>query len=507
MKTELPLNHGLPPDIVASHLVQQNGAISLTDVQFESLRAGVGRGKSLLVVAPTSSGKTNVGYFALATWLRHGQLGASKAVYLVSHRALARQKFEELVGAARTLMDVRPEAVVVATGDGAIDGRGEIASDPLAATILVATYEKFTGLLASAGLTHDMSHICFICDEVQILGDETRGADVEVLLTIVKRANFGQLVGLSAVLDEDDARAVSNWLGLGLVRTGGREVPLTYELRGPRTTVRVNTDRPADALIENLPRHRSTIEVLHELVSAGDAHVPIVVFCTRRQDVFELARRWSQLRSSSTGDDLETLVFEEQTASADDLSSYLPRRFAFHTADLVDVEREVVERRLQNDQLTVVFATTTLAFGLNFSFQTAVIHSWRRWQAARRQHEPISPAEFHNMAGRAGRLGHSSEGSRVIFFCEEFDAKQAEQYLQLERIQSMQPRIDVTRFDQLALQLLGSGIVSSDEGLLDFLTDTFSSFREESETPHYQNRLRSDVVGAIDRLKRWGFVR
>lgn len=510
MKDSLPQNHSLPQSVVDSSLVEHvpGEGPSLTDVQFEALESGIASGQSALVVAPTSSGKTGAGMFAICGWLSSRQPGTSKAVYLVSHRALARQKFEEFLTQVAPLIGLSPHEVIMATGDAVLDGEGQTPPDPLSALVTIATYEKYLGLLSSGGIIQDMSHICFVCDELQLIADESRGANVEILLTLIKRAERGQFVGLSAVIDRDDSQHLADWLEARLIRVDTREVPLVYELRTPSATYEVSTERPEDSRQVVASPNRSTLQVLEELVANGsDDHTPVVVFCTRRQDVFDLARQWVSRSNTPQLGSTEALIFDEMTSSADDLSEYIPRGFAFHTADLVDVEREAVEGLLERDDLKVIFATTTLAYGLNFSFQTVIIHSWRRWHSGRRQHEPISPAEFHNMAGRAGRLGHADNDGRVIYFASDHERALAAQYLDLERMEHITPRLDPAWFDQIALQLLSSGIVNTDEGLFEFLKDSYSSFREQDTTQDFEGQWQQYVENAVRQLQSWGFVR
>lgn len=93
MKSVFPKDHGLSQVTLAtpSLIPLEAGTPSLTDVQFEALEASVARGTSILVSSPTSTGKTLVGWWAIASAIENG----GRAVYLVSHRALAKQKFDE----------------------------------------------------------------------------------------------------------------------------------------------------------------------------------------------------------------------------------------------------------------------------------------------------------------------------------------------------------------------------------------------------------------------------
>ncbi|MBM3538051.1 MAG: DEAD/DEAH box helicase [Alphaproteobacteria bacterium] len=97
MKDQLPKRHGCAKTVLESGLIYRTeGKPTLTDAQYAGLEAGVATGKSLMLVAPTSSGKTEVGLIGIACWLTGSNASARRAVYLVSHRALARQKFNQL---------------------------------------------------------------------------------------------------------------------------------------------------------------------------------------------------------------------------------------------------------------------------------------------------------------------------------------------------------------------------------------------------------------------------
>jgi len=497
MKYELPEGHGLPDVLGASQFVADADGIRITDVQHEALAAGVAGGASVLVTAPTSSGKTTVAVFAIGGWIAGRQRGRARAVYLVSHRALAREKFFEFRDKLAPLLGVEAEEVVFATGDAVVDGNGDEPADPLNATILVATYEKYLGLLSAVGMPSDLSDVCFVCDEFQVIGDEARGQDVEILITLLRRAHAGQIVGLSAVLDPADGQTISEWLDAREVRVDTREVELVYELRLPGETIRVSTRIPGQVQMLN-EAPRNTIEIIGDLLRDPQKHAPIAVFCATRAEVFRLAEQWAAAGGATQARQL-ALAFDEETASSRELATYLPRAFGFHTADLVEPEREAVERALKNDDLQVVFATTTLAYGLNFSFKTIVVHSWER------NRTPISAAEFHNMAGRAGRLGLADAG-RVIFTSDQRGRGRASSYLQIGRVDRLESRIAPERFDQLALQLLSSGMAVDREGLVAFLAETLSASRERRRSRSVDEQWTKAIDDALAHLRQWGFI-
>jgi helicase len=186
MKIGLPPAHGLSEFVIGSAelLPRMDGEPFLTDIQHEALQAGVSVGSNVLISAPTSTGKTLIGWWTIASaiaaggwWTIASAIAAGgRAVYLVSHRALAKQKFEE----AQRLFLHGPlggdrAAIVCATGDAVEDASGRRTNAPMAATILVATYEKFLGCLSVGGPPRDLTDVSFVCDEVQLVGDPHRG--------------------------------------------------------------------------------------------------------------------------------------------------------------------------------------------------------------------------------------------------------------------------------------------------------------------------------------------
>jgi len=503
MKYVLPDNHGLPPILISSPYVTGEDGVRVTDIQYAALEEGVAQGRSLIASAPTSSGKTGIGVFAMASWLAGRQPGRARTVYLASHKALAKEKFLEFQSGLLPLLGLEPNHIVLATGDGVEDGAGNTFVEPLAAPIVVATYEKYLGTLGASGLPENMEDVCVVCDELQIIGEESRGQEVEILLTLLRRAQCGQIVGLSAVLDAVDARDIATWINGRLVRSETREVELTYELRLPNAKYEVSTSTP-DEIVETAgPNVTSTIATIHNLIQSGNAG-PIAVFCTKRADVFKLAQEWDRLATPVAGFQ-QSFTFDEETSSSRELTGFLPKAFAFHTADLTSEEREAVELSLRNDVLQVVFATTTLAFGLNFSFKTVIIHEWARWNFAAKVLEPIPVAEFHNMAGRAGRLS-KAEGGRAIFFSEASRAAHARPFLRLGHVDRLKSRINPERFDHLVLNLIGAGIATNERTLALFLGDTLSAARERDRNARLDEAWARALKDCLTRLQGWGFI-
>ncbi|AKQ66027.1 DEAD/DEAH box helicase domain protein [Myxococcus hansupus] len=511
MKSTLPPHHGLPDSILNDpELVMRTDpeTPSLTDVQYEALSQGAARGTSMLVVAPTSTGKTLIGVWALTTWLLNAP--PRNAVYLVTHRALARQKFEELQALlCERYFQGDKHSIVLANGDTIEDGAGSVPTDPLNAPVLVATYEKYLAMLSGSGSPSDTSRHIIICDEIQIIGDEHRGRSIEVLLTMLRNARWGQFIGLSAVIDPRDAKDLSEWLGAKLVHVGQREKHLHYECRTLSRIRTFRTDRPELGIEEKTPPGPLGTEKTIAELKKNKSALPIVVFCMTRKRVDEAVRAYAQSLGMKI-DDTHPLhpKLHEPTAAARNLSQFIPRRFAFHNAELMDDERRLVEDVLKNKALDIVFATSTLAAGVNFPFKTAVFDEWKRWNPKTKTRDPLPASEFQNMAGRVGRMGTAHSHGAIIFSSTGtfIDAQASNQYLQPDRATPLTPRITPTGFSQLALQLVSSGVCLNESDVAEFLSSTFSAMRERESNQTGLEHWRRAMAQSIQALREWGFL-
>lgn len=512
MKTSLPTNHGLPEALLGHEefLFRENGTYSLTDIQWEALEVGVACGSSALFLAPTSTGKTQIGIWALSSWLASDNT-QRRALYLVTHRSLANQKFEEFQRILRKpLFSDSGDAMVLSTGDRQVDADGVSVNDPLDARLLVATYEKYLGLLCSSGIPNDLGDMCIVADEVQIIGDKYRGMHIETLLTLIHRANPGQLIGLSAVLNEGDGRNLAEWLGVKLVRVPQREKHLLYECRTPskQFTFHTETSDPVETLDSDQAKEIQSL--IRECWNTGNGR-PIVVFCMRKQDVYDGCRAYCQ----SIGIDIDAkdaplfAGLSVDTHEAEILSVTLPHRIAIHCADLLEEDRLKVENEIKNGGIDLVFATSTLAAGVNFPLGTVIFFTWKRWNFDRRVREPISAGEFHNMAGRCGRMGTQHEAGHVIFLADDryHDTAVVKTFLNPDQFDHLKSQIDPSYFVPLVLQLAASGVVSDERDALNFLKATFGASQELQANVAGLAHWDSPFQEAVQILRGWDFLR
>lgn len=503
MKYEFPDNHCLTQNVITK-LSLFDGEVSFTDAQFGALDFGVGRGESLLVVSPTSTGKTLIGLWGIAQNLERG----ANAVYLVTHRALAQQKMSDF--RSQLLNDFLGgdhSSLVLATGDSVKDAAGENCADPLGARVLVATYEKYLALLSASGIPSDMRNTVVVCDEIQIIADESRGQSVEVLLSLLRRVGWLQFIGLSAVLDTKDARELSDWLGVKLLLSPAREKHIEYSCHTPSGLIKANTGQP-DLLvgpIQQSPNILDAIALVKHVVKHESGSLPLIVFCMTVKDTYTLA----ELLLGPIPPGQGSLDFDglPATFANEFLSRSMGKRIAIHNADLTDDERGVVEAKLLSKELDVVFATTTLAAGVNFPLASAVFSKFSRYNFPRKTHIPIDSAEFHNMAGRVGRMGYDGVSGKIFYFAKsQSEAIDARKYLNFGSMPLIKARISPDRFNLLALQLVSSGLCMTEGQVAELILGTFSAIRELDKNPVAYQRWPDRISQAVGELVTQGYL-
>ncbi len=508
MKYELPINHGLSEQIVNTLIfTDDNGKPSLTDAQYAALESGLGKGKSVLVVSPTSTGKTQIAVWAIAKGIETN----ANTVYLVTHRALAKQKFNDfknLLG--KSYLNGDSSNIVLASGDAVVNGLGDNPADPLNSSLLVATYEKYLAMLSASGVPSSLANTVVVCDEIQLIGDKHRGQNVEVLLTLLRNARWKQFIGLSAVLAAKDGNDLANWLNVSLVFTDKREKKLRYEYWGSSGIETVTTSAPENLTCEHLPKGISpkAIPLIEYLKQHNPAVLPIIVFCMSKKTVYELAAEHLNSHINKSGAkaalDLGNIP---QTTGCAFLSEALAHRIAIHSTDLTEEEKKIVEEQLIKERIDVVYATSTLAAGVHFPLGTAIFHGWQRWNSDTRSRIPIETSEFHNMAGRVGRMGSDHEEGKVIFFPEKNTFPKAyKSFLELDKQQPITCRIDTKYFNQLSLQLIAAGLCRSRTDVTDLVCTSFSGLQEEDNNTRNFKSWPGNIDKAISLLVETGLV-
>jgi helicase len=445
-------DYGIPSEVIDQF--KHQGFKTLTTVQGACVEAGLTSGQSLVISAPTSSGKTTIAELAAIVAAQQGR----RTVYLVTHRALAEEKYRYF----KSTYDSGGESwfdVSISTGDRS---EGDWRNG-----ILVATYEKFLSLIAT-GAIKSYAKLVVVADEIQTISAPSRGADIEILCTILLHARPAQFIGLTATAPNVDDLA--EWLGCMSCKVDVRDVPLDQEIWFAGKVV--GCESGDDEVFDKgrcVPNPCGSVKAVQTLI--GNGLGPVLVFCMTKPRAEQLATDFSGL--NGTNKEAHEIsrqldLFTEPTELGERLKAVTGSRAAFHTADLSFAERDVVEESLRKGLLDVVFATPTLAAGVNLPIRSVVFDSFQRtWMD-----EPwLSQSEFANMSGRAGRLGYHDRGCAVMLPQNRTEYAKAYRYVvdQPEPVRSVLMESSIRK---PILQLLACGVCAGARAVVDFFEKT-----------------------------------
>ncbi len=397
---------------------------------FDALDAG----DSVLVAAPTGSGKTVVAEYAIEAARREGR----RAFYTAPIKALSNQKYHDLV--ARYGVD----EVGLLTGDNAINGD---------APVVVMTTEVLRNMIYARSSALDLLDFV-VLDEVHFLQDTYRGPVWEEV--IIHLPSTVRLVCLSATVS--NAQELADWIST--VRGPTRAIieerrPVRLEnlyLVGDKTHDRVHL---LPVLVGGRPNHNalridseasraprggrqrkgtqgrrklytpSRLDVIDVL--EHDEMLPAIYFIFSRNQCDEAARTAlaAGLRLT-TGDERDRIraIVDARLGSMDaaDLAvlgygqflAQLEAGVAAHHAGMVPPFKEVVEACFAEGLVKVVFATETLAVGINMPAKCVVIEKLTKFTGD--HHAFLSPGEYTQLTGRAGRRGIDDLGNAIVLW-------------------------------------------------------------------------------------------
>ncbi|HIE09387.1 MAG TPA: DEAD/DEAH box helicase [Armatimonadetes bacterium] len=370
------------------------------------------RGEDVIVVAPTGSGKTWIAEQAMGWFFGEGK----RCWYTTPLKALSNQKFDnfcELYG---------PQNVGIITGE-----RRENTSAP----VIVATTEILRNQFYSGLEPPDF----VVLDEAHYIADPERGVTWEEVIILAPRKV--QFLLLSATISNPED--IIGWMGETrgkepkLVTCEERPVPLRYGIliRNGKP-IPLDEKLPASIYRQALRKGLDPVEV----VEALEEHnlLPAIIFLPRRRDCDEAARQFAGVVAKGRPE--REKAFEGMASQFPSLLSHPMRPIlvsagvAPHHAGHLTAWKVAVERMLRKGLLRAVFATTTLAAGLDVPARTVVLpHLTVRDGRGER---PLSALEFHQMTGRAGRRGKDKVGFVLIVPRRERDIRIARQLMRTE---------------------------------------------------------------------------
>ncbi|HEX2266680.1 MAG TPA: DEAD/DEAH box helicase [Actinomycetota bacterium] len=415
----------------------------LDDFQVNAIQA-LETGDSALVAAPTGAGKTVVAEFAVERALAHHR----KAFYTTPLKALSNQKFGDF---SRRYGEGR---VGLLTGDNSINSE---------APVVVMTTEVLRNMLYEGSSTLEGLE-SVVMDEVHYLQDPYRGAVWEEILihlplsvaviclsaTVSNAEEFGEWIGAlrgptRVVIEEKRPVPLHNLYMVGRklhdmhIHEDARVLPNPYLVSLDKREMRVRTrpraagrhgrtivmraERPREGHRRfYVPKREEVVEVLDE---AG--MLPAIYFVFSRagcdQSVRYLTESAVRLTTKEEEDRIREVaetraawIAEEELAALGfyEFREALAVGVAAHHAGMLPVFKETVEYLFAQGLVKVVFATETLSLGINMPAKTVVIEDL--WKFSGERHEMLTPGEYTQLTGRAGRRGIDEEGYAVVLY-------------------------------------------------------------------------------------------
>ena len=402
----------------------------LDPFQIEACHA-LENGKGVLVAAPTGAGKTIIGEFAVDLVINSG----GKCFYTTPIKALSNQKFTELCA------KYGESKIGLLTGDTSINSEAQI---------VIMTTEVLRNMIYSNSKTiDDLKYV--VMDEVHYLADKFRGAVWEEIL--IHLSDAVQIISLSATVS--NAEEFGEWLqtvrgetevivseirpvplyqhvlfGNRLLDLFGENQKLNPELtrleRDSYRQVRGNwRDKPKG------PKPLMRSEVIEKLDREG--LLPAITFIFSRNNCDAAVRQCLAAGIKLTNSDerkiIRSVIAKNMKNLAEEdlvvLGYYewadaLERGIAAHHAGLLPAFKVTVEELFQQGLVKAVFATETLALGINMPARTVVLEKLSKWNGE--GHVAISPGEYTQLTGRAGRRGIDIEGNAVILWNNDLDS-------------------------------------------------------------------------------------
>jgi ATP-dependent RNA helicase HelY len=400
---------------------------ALDEFQREAIRILLS-GDSVMVAAPTGTGKTIIADFGVWEAFK----GTGRVIYTTPIKALSNQKY-------RDLRATYGDQVGLLTGD---------VSENREARVVVMTTEVLRNMLLQTPWDlDDVETVIF--DEIHYLADPERGTTWEE--SIILCPDHVQLICLSATINNADE--IAAWISrthrpIRLITHTERAVPLAlhYFNDGKLNLVVDHTG----AQVRDFPHtggelrrqaarggfakrraERSTPEMdepqPREIVDALAARdmLPAIYFLFSRNDCQAFAERLAVMRPNLVTPRQLDLI--EQTIKAvlaglrpedqeleqvQTITELARKGIGFHHAGLLPILKQLVEVLFSRGLMEVVFATDTLALGINMPARTVIVGRMSKWDGRRRR--MLIPNEFQQMAGRAGRRGMDPFGHVVV---------------------------------------------------------------------------------------------
>ena len=478
----------------AIEFLRNNGFVTLYPPQEKSVKAGLLEGNSILVSAPTASGKTLIAILAI---IKHLLGKRGKIVYLSPLKALASEKFSEF----KKLDSIdfgRKIRTQISTGDYDQTDKNLGQND-----ILVLTNEKMDSVIRQgAEWISEVSLV--VADEVHLLGDDDRGPTLEIVLTKLKiLPQKPQILALSATVTNADE--ISNWLGCKLVQSDWRPVPLWQGVYDHGVvTMQDRKNFEVEATVRGAPVDLG----LDSLKGGGQA----ILFAETRMRSVSLATKASDavakrlhMEEKKILEQISQKILDENehTELIKSLATLVKKGVAFHHAGLNQNCRGLIESEFRSGKIKLLASTPTLASGVNLPARRVVIANINRYDGKSGSNKPITVLEYKQLSGRAGRPQYDKYGEAIIV-----GSSNTEEIFDYY-INGTPEAISSKLTDDKSLRIHLLSFISTSPGIkndeiIDFFSKSLSGFQQRKTTIKFKIQIAMRYLESEDLVKQKG---
>ena len=494
----------LEPKVI--DFLKSEGYEELFEPQEQSVKAGLfDEKKNFLITIPTASGKTLIAMLAI---LSHLSKHKTKVVYLTPLRALTSEKFEEFKKLEKLNLG-RKIKVALSTGDSK-EKKEKLEN----ADVIFLTNESMDANLAfQKDWIYDIGLV--VSDEIHLIGDNTRGPTLEIILTRFKSGFIGKnppkIIGLSATIS--NSNELADWLNCELVESTFRRVPLSEAVYSRHIITNQDREETEGNFAKNRQESRHPKAWIGlGLDTVAEKHQCLIFAMTRKNAVawakeagLDVVKELKPNQKKELEKISKKILPKEDydnTKLTSELAKTVKNGTAFHHAGLDQRCRTIIENAFKDRHIKLLTATPTLAAGVNLPARRVVIPSVMRY--TNNGLEKISILEYKQMCGRAGRPQYDDIGESIII-AKGYPDEILEHYVDGEPEPLESKTLDED--SSLRINLLGFIYTASKfnptsyEKIIKFFSQTFAAYQLSDDSV-----LEKKITKQLEKLKEYGMI-
>ena len=494
----------LDPKVI--DFLKSEGYEELFEPQEQSVKAGLfDEKKNFLITIPTASGKTLIAMLAI---LSHLSKHKTKVVYLTPLRALTSEKFEEFKKLEKLNLG-RKIKVALSTGDSK-EKKEKLEN----ADVIFLTNESMDANMAfQKDWIYDIGLV--VSDEIHLIGDNTRGPTLEIILTRFKSGFIGKnppkIIGLSATIS--NSNELADWLNCELVESTFRRVPLSEAVYSRHIITNQDREETEGNFAKNRQESRHPKAWIGlGLDTVAEKHQCLIFAMTRKNAVawakeagLDVVKELKPNQKKELEKISKKILPKEDydnTKLTSELAKTVKNGTAFHHAGLDQRCRTIIENAFKDRHIKLLTATPTLAAGVNLPARRVVIPSVMRY--TNNGLEKISILEYKQMCGRAGRPQYDDIGESIII-AKGYPDEILEHYVDGEPEPLESKTLDED--SSLRINLLGFIYTASKfnptsyEKIIKFFSQTFAAYQLSDDSV-----LEKKITKQLEKLKEYGMI-